>query len=156
MRLFSNEEIQNLVAAPKRITVRPQKRMQLSNKHYRNGMKLKSTDGELEFSVFMRKNEMFHENFSIGLVFHPKDDPQEVHLFRCNGPHGPHESFDHHESCHIHIAKEDSMGSGIKENWFAYITKEYSTFEDALIFFLGKCNIVNAGDYFDLEARQTL
>lgn len=54
--------------------------MQLSNKHYRNGMKLKSTDGELEFSVFMRKNEMFHENFSIGLVFHPKDDPQEVHL----------------------------------------------------------------------------
>jgi len=90
MKVFTDEEIQKLIEMPKRITVRPQRQMQLTYKHYRNNMKLESTDGQFNFSVFMRRSEDFHENFSIGLVYHQKDDPREIHLLRCNGPHGPH------------------------------------------------------------------
>lgn len=49
------------------------------------------------------------------------------------------------------IAKEANIRAGLLENKDAYITREYSTYEDALIFFLEKCNIVNAGEYFELE-----
>ncbi|MGD2092961.1 MAG: hypothetical protein PVH61_42760 [Candidatus Aminicenantes bacterium] len=156
MKFYTDDEIKKLIEMPKRITVRPQRQMQLSNGHFRNNMKLESTDGQSNFSVFMRKNEAFHENFSIGLVYHPKDDPKEVHLLRCNGPHGPHESFSRHEACHIHIAKDTNIKEGLKEDREAYVTEEYSTFEDSLIFFLKKCNIIDADKYFELEWQPSL
>jgi hypothetical protein len=155
MKIYTDEELQTLIEIPKRITVRPQRQMQLSNSHYRNNMKLESTDGQFKFSVFMRKNETFQENFSIGLVYHPKDDPREIHLLRCNGPHGPHESFSHHESCHIHVAKETNIKEGLKEDRDAYVTEEYATFEDGLIFFLKRCNIIDVGKYFELDRQRT-
>jgi hypothetical protein len=156
MKVCTDEEIQELIEMPKRITVRPQRQMQLIYKHYRNNLKLESTDGQFNFSVFMRKNEDFHENFSIGLVYHPKDDPREIHLLRCNGPHGPHQLFSHHEKCHLHIAKEANIREGLREDRDAFVTEKYSTFEDALIFFLKKCTIINAGDHFELNRQQSL
>lgn len=156
MKFYTDDEIKKLIETPKRITVRPQKQMQLVYKHYRNNLKLESTNGQFNFSVFMRKNEDFHENFSIGLVYHPTDDPREIHLLRCNGTHGPHQLFSHHEKCHLHIAKEANIREGLKEDREAFITGEYSTSEDALIFFLKKCNIINAGDHFELDRFQFL
>lgn len=105
MKTNTDEEIQELIVMPKRITVRPNKQMQLVYKHFKNNMKLESTDGQFNFSVFMRKNEAFHENFSIGLVYHSKVDAKELHLLRINGPHGPHALFEHHDRCHIHYCK---------------------------------------------------
>lgn len=61
--LFSNEEIEELIASPKRIIEPPKKEIQLQKGHWRNDMKLHSDDGEYDFSVFMRKNEDFEENF---------------------------------------------------------------------------------------------
>jgi hypothetical protein len=54
MKVCTDEEIQELIEMPKRITVRPQRQMQLIYKHYRNNLKLESTDGQFNFSVFMR------------------------------------------------------------------------------------------------------
>ena len=54
------------------------------------------------------------------------------------------------------IAKEANIREGLKEDRDAFITGEYSTFEDALIFFLKKCNIINAGDHFELDRFQSL
>jgi hypothetical protein len=46
--------------------------------------------------------------------------------------------FSHHEKCHFHIAKEANIREGLKEDREAFVTEGYSTFEDALIFFLKK------------------
>ena len=51
-------------------------------------MKLQSKDGEHDFSVFMRVNQRFPEIFSVGLIYHPKDDPKKICLLRCNGCQG--------------------------------------------------------------------
>jgi hypothetical protein len=96
----------------------------------------------------MRKNEDFEENFSMGLVYSPKDVRGDVCIFRCNGPHGPHVSFDHHDRHHLHVAKEETLNSGLKAERTAFITQEYASFDDALGYFLKKCNITDAEKYF--------
>jgi len=100
--LLSDQEIDELIACAKRIVEPPKKEMQLASGHWRNDMKLQSDDGKYDFSVFMRKDEDFEENFSIGLIYKPRDIRGEIHLLRCNGPHGPHVMFDHHNRFHIH------------------------------------------------------
>ena len=67
---------------------------------------------------------------------------------RCNGPHGPHVLFDHHDRFHIHKAKPDNLASGTKAERSAYITKEYASFQDALGYFLKKCNIKGVEKHF--------
>jgi len=145
---LTEEEIDQLIHCHKEITVSPKKEMFLGNGHWRNDMKVQSLDGEHDFLVFIRKNEDFEENFSIGLAYYPRDIRGEIHLLRCNGPHGPHESFEHHDRFHIHRANPDNLASGAKAERTAYITKEYASFQDALGYFLKKCNIGDAEKYF--------
>lgn len=145
---FEENEIDRLIQCPKHIIESPKKEAQLYNGHWRNDMKLQSIDGEHDFSVFIRKNEDFEENFSIGLIYYPKDIRGELHLLRCNGPHGPHIMFDHHDRFHIHKANPDNIGIGTKADRSAFITKEYASFQDALGYFLKKCNIKDAEKHF--------
>jgi hypothetical protein len=153
---LSDQEIENLIECPKRIIDTPKKEMTLTNGYWRNDMKLQSTDGEYDYSVFMRKNEDFEENFSIGLIYYPRNMRGDIHLLRCNGPHGPHALFDHHEHFHIHKANQENINTGMKAEKTAYITKEYASYQDALGFFLKKCNIVNAEEYFRDVSQQRL
>jgi len=146
--LFSDQEIEKLIACAKRIVEPPKKEMQLVGGHWRNDMKLQSDDGEYDFSVFMRKDEDFEENFSIGLIYNPRDIRGEISLFRCNGPHGPHVYFDHHDLFHIHKATQENLASGIRAERTAYITKEYASYQDALGYFIKKCNILDSEKYF--------
>ena len=146
--LLSDHEIEKLIVCPKRIIEPPKKEMQLGNGHWRNDMKLQSDDGEYDFSVFMRKNEDFEENFSVGLTYKPRDIRGEIALLRCNGPHGPHVLFDHHDRFHIHKADQENLASGIRAEKTAYITKEYASFQDALGYFIKKCNILDSEKYF--------
>jgi len=146
--LFSDQEIEKLIACAKRIVEPPKKEMQLVSGHWRNDMKLQSDDEEYDFSVFMRKNEDFEENFSIGLIYKPRDIRGEIPLLRCNGPHGPHVMFDHHDRFHIHKADQENLASGIRAERTAYITKKYASFQDALGYFIKKCNIIDAEKYF--------
>jgi hypothetical protein len=156
MKQYTQKKIEELIQMPKEITKGPRKEMDLTMGHFRNDMKLKSPDGQYDFSVYMRKNEMFQENFSIGLIFHPGDGSKDIHLLRCNGPHGPHEFFAHHDESHIHKANEENIREGLKEDKNVEITKEYATYDDALHFFLKKCNIVNADEYFNMERQLSL
>jgi hypothetical protein len=145
---LTDQEIGNLIQCPKKIVDSPKKEMQLANGHWRNDMRLQSIDGAYDYSVFMRKNEDFEENFSIGLVYYPRNSRGDIHLLRFNGPHGPHALFDHHDRFHIHQANQADMDSGMKAERTAYITKEYASYQDALGFLLKKCNIINAEEYF--------
>lgn len=145
---LTDNEIEELIHCPKNIVDPPRKEMQLVTGHWRNDMRLESIDREHDFSVFIRKDEDFEENFSIGLVYCPRGVRGDIHLFRCNGPHGPHILFDHHDRYHIHMADPKNLSSGLKAERTAHITREYASFQDALGYFLKTCNIVGANEYF--------
>ncbi len=100
-----------------------------------------STDGiEGTFSMFMRKNEDFSENFSVGLTFSANDGSPEITLLRCNGKHGiftgsgdvnhPHWDF------HIHRASEEAMSAGYAAEKFAQRTTAFASYEQAVQHFL--------------------
>jgi hypothetical protein len=148
MDQLTKQDIEDLIHCRKKITEQPKKEMSLSDGHWRNGMKLQSEDGKHDFIVFMRKNEDFEENFSIGLICLPKHIKGDILLFRCNGPHGPHILFDHHDRHHIHIANEEDIAAGLKAERTAYVTEEYASYWDALGYFLQKCNIMGAEKHF--------
>ena len=90
MKNYSQGEIDGLITCKKRITDPPRKEMKADRGSLRNDMQLESLDGKMEFAVFMRINERFPENFSIGLNFIPRDEPGSFCLLRYNGPHGEH------------------------------------------------------------------
>lgn len=153
---LTKDRIDYLIHCPKTITDPPRKEMLLSNGHWRNGMKLQCMDGQHDFSVFMRKNEDFEENFSIGLIYLPREVRGDICLFRCNGPHGPHVNFEHHDRSHIHAAEEGALDVGLKAERSAYITVEYASFWDCLGYFVRECNIIDAEKYFPTVHQRSL
>jgi hypothetical protein len=153
LKVLTDEEIQFLISYPKVIITPPKTKLALTQGHYRNGMELSSEDGKYRFTVFMRINEVFQENFTIGLRYHPADDPESIILLRCNGPHGEHrgplDSQDNHFwTYHIHLAREIIIRQGLRSEAYAEETDKYSNYNDALSFFLRYCNIKNADKYF--------
>ncbi len=84
-------------------------------------------------------------------------EPTLCLLFRCNRPHGEHINRlddNHFIGYHIHIAKYEYISSGLKSDKYAELTHEYATFDDALAFFLEKCNVVNASEYFNITKAE--
>ena len=136
--------IEKLLSCEKCVIEAPKKNMQLKNRSYRNDMKVASIDLKYNFSVFMRISEDFPEDFSIGLIYLDENGKNYM-LFRCNGPHGeslsdfltdePH--YGYHE--HLILPDTNAMRS--------IITTEYGTYQDAVIHFCEKCNIVDAKSY---------
>lgn len=107
-------------------------------------MRVASDDGLREFSIFMRQNTDFPENFSIGLEYLPRDEDRII-LLRCNGPHGDHvndfQNSNHHFNHHIHRASEMAIAKGWPAERFAEITEKYANYEGALRHFLDLINI---------------
>lgn len=150
MKEYTQAEIDLLIKCPKVIINPPKREMALIYGHLRNGMDLESEDGLHRFTVFMRINETFLENFTIGLDYVPKDRGGRLCLLRCNGPHGEHSNnrnFDAHYGYHIHKAIAKYINKGLKSDIYAELTEEYATYNDALIFFLKYCNIRGAEKY---------
>ncbi len=69
MTTYSQQDIERLISCAKVISDPPRKEMRVERGSRRNDMRLRSQEGELEFSVFMRVNDDFPENFSIGLEY---------------------------------------------------------------------------------------
>jgi len=119
--------------------------MKLVGADWRNDCKLVAGGVEGEFSVFMRKSEDFPENFSIGMLYTPKDGSGEITLLRCNGQHGIFNgSFapDHpHFSYHIHRASEIAITNGFKPEKYAEKTEEFASFEEAVQHFVKLINL---------------
>jgi len=72
MKLYTQSEIDNLINCQKIIIEPPPKNMRVERGHLKKDMKLHSVDSKHKFSVFMRMNERFNENFSIGLIYIPQ------------------------------------------------------------------------------------
>ena len=88
MKQYTQNELDDLISCEKEIYDPPKQDMREERGSRRNNMGLRSLDGSREFSVFMRINEDFPENFSIGLEYHPQEERGSICLLRCNGPHG--------------------------------------------------------------------
>jgi hypothetical protein len=113
-----------------------------------------------EFLVFMRRNEDFPENFSIGLIYQPNDGSGEVVLLRYNGPHG---SFNGgsgrashpHWDYHVHTASQKALEAGERAEKYADKTTAYASFEEALPYFAKTVNLNerDAYKYFGTQAE---
>jgi hypothetical protein len=144
-------ELENIINEEKIISVPPKKDFKEENQHLRQDFEITSLNGEKRFSVFIRKNKNFQENFSIGLVYYLPEGGN-VQLIRLNGNHGevvedilrpsPHFGY------HIHKISPEELDRGLSEPKFSNETKEYASFEQALAYFCRIVNIKNAGEYF--------
>jgi hypothetical protein len=125
--------------------------MTVENGQKRNGLKLRSEDGADEFAVFIRVNEDFHENYSIGLRHLPTGEESAI-LLRCNGNHGPHQNqvvnADQIDGVHIHYTTETALQAGMKLENYAEPTSAYATYEDALRHFLRIINVLQPEKHF--------
>ena len=153
MEKLTDDLINKLIQCPKQVVEPPKREMKAERGNKRNGMRLHSVDDQLDFSVFVRVNERFLENFSVGLRYHPKEGPSCL-LLRCNGPHGPqrdlgnysHEHFDFH----VHKAKaqcDDSTNAEL----IAERTDGYGSCEQAIQYMLRSVNVVDADKYVRIQ-----
>ena len=171
---MTNEDIQHLIKTPKRIHKKnPQKGYKAEKGHRRCDLILyyphlqiqDSTTGKShtglkqEFKIFIRQNQTFIENFSIGLCYHVSSLKNSVRLIRYNGPHGQtrRNTADHHSYHHIHRISQKEIQSGslnLKEKNIE-ITNKYSAYEEGLRSFLIDVNVINWKDWFpELEQRR--
>ncbi len=127
--------IDELIHCSKQIVKRPSQ-WKLEKGSWRMGYELESTDKKYFFTAFGRYNEKFNENFSFGLVYLPKNEKGQYEIIRCNGYHGEHLQYPHHEHYHIHKATQESIDSGLKEDGTIEITDGYTNYNEALKFFL--------------------
>lgn len=134
---FSQEEIDALIACPKVITEPPKKEMRLERGHRRNEIGIRSKDGEHEFHMFVRVNERFPENFSVGLDYVPVGGGKPVPLLRCNGPHGDFNkesaTGESHFRYHVHRTDAEALKSGQDPLARASSTSAYASVNGAII-----------------------
>jgi hypothetical protein len=147
-RSYSQQELDALIACPKVVSEAPKREMSLDRGHFRNDMRVKSVEGDLEFRVFMRRSEDLTENFSIGLAFLPKDGTAEIVLLRCNGPHGGYNDCfdaDHpHWEFHVHRATAETIEAGLRPEKPATVNRDFASYQEALQYFLRVTNIIDA------------
>ncbi len=142
--IFTNELIAELIGCLKNVTDSPK------DSGFGRGSKkvkflLESIDGKHVFSGFISRNHTFQENFSIGLVYHPKDEKGKILLLRVNGPHGPNEFAPHHDGPHIHISTAERINAGLKPEGMIKTDVPYATLDDAIQYYIKRVNIT-AGD----------
>lgn len=148
MKQYTDDEIANLIACVKRVVDPPRRELRSDRGFLRNDVALQSEDGTLKFHVFIRINEKFPENFSIGLEHIPSDEPGSIVLLRYNGPHGEHIFYPHHVHYHIHEAKADAIAAGMKPERHAENAKDYASYPEALAVFLRRINMDEADTHF--------
>jgi hypothetical protein len=148
MRTFTDNELDALIACPKQVVGPPRREMRLDGKMKRNDMTLKSADGKHAFRVFMRQSEEFSENFSVGLIYQPNEEPGSFQLIRFNGRHGGDLVHPRHAVFHVHRCKADDINDGIFEPRHIEKATTYASFREALAEFCRRVQVEKPDDYF--------
>jgi len=137
--IFTNELIAELISCPKRLTEAP-KVVAPRKSSSKTEFRMESQDGKYSFGGYITQNSSFQENFSIGLIFYPREEKGRFCLLRCNGLHGEHISAPHHSYCHQHTVDADDLNNGIKVE--RYISRVgYATVEDAIQYYIRHINL---------------
>lgn len=143
---FTQSEIDHLVSCPKTVDSPPSKSLVQDGAHWRNEAKLVAKDDTKgTFSMYLRKNAFFEENFSVGLVYSSNDGRGEITLLRCNGKHGPcnaqYDPNNWHAHNHIHRARESDLEAGYRPEKHAILTTEFASLEEAVQYFVKAVNL---------------
>jgi hypothetical protein len=145
--MLSDHEIVRLIGCQKAVTKRPRTTFLIQGRHRRNDFEVSAVDTADRFAVFMRQSLEFPENFSVGLDYLSLPGSGRLCLIRCNGPHGEHREIpgtpDHHFSCHIHVATSEALQAGLRPESNASRTDAFTTFEEAVAYFVRRCSIVD-------------
>ncbi len=156
--MLTDQAIQDLIRSPKEIKRKvPNTGYKDENNHKRCALTLQNQEGE-SFWVFIRQNNNFIENYSIGLRYQTNNSELgSITLVRYNGPHGEtsRSQNGHYDKPHIHrmTATEMDSGSTQPQEKYREITNGYNTFEQALEVFFGDIGVINYLEYFP-ESRQ--
>ena len=154
--MLTDDEIQGLLDHPKTIAGKtPRAGYKTEAGHRRADLTLEATAGSsaTAFSVFIRQNLRFIENFSIGLRYRSNiAGLGDVTLVRYNGPHGEMsiQPDGHYAKPHIHriTAVELASGSRAPKEQHRTITDRYVTLDDALRTFFSDLNINGVQQFF--------
>ena len=160
MANYRQQDIDELISCLKLVLESPKPVLKLMNGHWRNDARLMADKIKGEFLMFMRINEDFPENFSVGLKYVPNDERGEIDLLRCNGQHGvfngsgfkPNQA---HWEYHIHRADEAAIVAGLRPEKYAVKTAEYASFEEAVQYFVMAVNLskTDAQKYFPKRSQ---
>lgn len=158
--MLTDQEIRNLVASSKRIINKsPAIGYDQKAGSRRCSLDLESIDeDDVSFSVFIRQNIQFIENYSIGLLYKTRNrNLKAITLVRYNGPHGASSRGEdgHYAMPHIHNMTAEEMRSGSlwPQEKSREITEKYNSFESALRAFFDDAGLANWQKYFP-ELRQ--
>ena len=139
--IYTDDDLDQLICCPKRITAPPRKELRIQGQMLRSELELESLDGQHAYRAYIRQSRQFAENFSVGMDYQRKDEPGSFCLIRCNGMHGGHKVHPHHLTCHVHRSKADDVNAGLRAERHIEPTGEYAALRDALRFFLLKVNV---------------
>ena len=153
--MLTDEDIQDLIALPKRITSKaPVNGYREQGYHSRCDLGLEAASpSDASFTVFIRRHNRFIENFSIGLRYRTGDRTLgSITLVRYNGPHGEtgRDPDGHYAKPHIHFLTEAEIASGSLQPQERQrdVTDRYSTYEQGLRVFFSDIATQNHNDYF--------
>ena len=154
--MLSDDEIQELLDRSKAIVRKtPRSGYRSEAGHRRADLDVEAANGSgaALFSVFIRQNERFIENFSIGLRYRSNmAGLGDVTLVRYNGPHGDMSihADGHRAKPHIHRITSVELASGSREprERDRAITDRYTTLDTALRAFFDDLNVMGVQQFF--------
>ena len=158
MEAVTERLLNDLITCKKNAVRADRKGLLVSNRHKKNTVYLTSQDGNYEFKMFMRQSEEFIEDFSIGLIWtNPTTyidiSKNSVILLRCQGPHDGKAPLgtDLHHDYHIHrITLDDFKAKRYQKPSGRTSTSDFSSFEQAIFYFISACNIQNIDSVVNL------
>ena len=149
---MKDKEIQDLIDISKQIHKREPKNIYKTERNHKRCDLILSggQSSNIRFDVFIRQNQTFIENFSIGLSCKIPDLSSSVQLIRYNGPHDSRDNIEHHLKPHIHrITQEEIQSGNLKyPTKNIQITDKYNMFEEGLRTFLIDMKVTNWQEYF--------
>lgn len=141
--IFTDELLEELINCPKKVIEAP-KDTGVGRGSSKTKFLLESIDGKYSYNGFISKNLTFQENYSIGLVYNPREEKGKIVLLRVNGPHGLNENAPHHDGPHVHLATAERINAGLKPEGFIETEVPYSTIEDAIQHYIKRINVIPA------------
>lgn len=153
--------VEELIACNKTIERKRKPTLKEDFRHYKTNIPLSCTIPNVRMSMFLRRLKDFPEDFSVGLKL---DGPNafmeyDIVLVRFQGPHGG-QSTDKsmsslHNTYHIHEYTQDDLLCRRKKASYKGAGR-FSSFEEALIQFMEKCNISDPNGIFDEERERIM
>ncbi len=156
MSVYTQSQIDELISMPKVIAQPPKRVWDEERGSFRNEMALTSEDGTQSFTVFMRRNRDFPENFSVGLCYWPRDSARSIDLMRCNGPHGDinrTRNPSNHFMYHIHRADAELLNAGLDPLGHSKVTTEYASDREGIVYFCRKTSVRDFEKYFPANVQ---